>query len=149
MRERQRRDFVRNLLGSKMPKCPAGLRIDMAQRQILPCPLLLRGRPYRNGITPNEQGGHSYDTERCADRAARTIPGERCLHCGHVAEHRNMQRNRRWWDVVRFQPRWLGATPRYPAAASAGICPRHIWNDLAKPWRAAPRVRPRALAVFM
>ena len=103
MREQQRRDLVRNLLGSKMPN--ARQDFELIWRSDKFCRALCCYAADRIvGITPNEQSGHSYDTERCANRAARTIPGKRCLHCGHVAEHRNMQRNRCWWDVVRFQP---------------------------------------------
>src|SRR5262249_31693732 len=101
MRDQQRRDLVRNLLGSKMPN--ASQDFELIWRSDKFCRALCCQAADRIvGITPNEQGGHLYDTERCADRATRTIPTERCLHCGHVAEHRNMQRNRCWWYVVRF-----------------------------------------------
>src|SRR6478672_196180 len=101
MREQQRRDLVRNLLGSKMPN--VWQDFELIWRSDKFCRALCCYAADRIvGITPNEQGGHPYDTERCANRAARTIPGKRCLHCGHVAEHRNMQRNRCGGYVVRL-----------------------------------------------
>src|SRR5262245_7788036 len=102
MREQQRRDLVRNLLGSKMPN--AWQDFELIWRTDKFCRALCCHAADRIvGIAPNEQGRHLYDTERCADRAARTIPGERCLHCGRVTEHRNMQRDRCRRYVVRLQ----------------------------------------------
>ena len=61
MCEKQRRDLVRNLLGSKMSN--AGQHFELIWRSNKFC--RARGRRAANriiGIAPNEQGGHFYDT---------------------------------------------------------------------------------------
>jgi hypothetical protein len=64
MREQQRRDLARSLLGSKMPNARQEFELIWGSNKF--CRTLCCYAADRIvGIAPNEQGGHFYDTERC------------------------------------------------------------------------------------
>ena len=56
------------------------------------------------GIAPDVEGGHPDRAERCADRAARAIPGQRRFHRVLVAEHGKMRLDRTCGNAGRGQP---------------------------------------------